>query len=189
MGKINFLNNDNIHKIVEITAKVILERKIVILPTDTIYGFSALVECEDSVRELKKRDGKPFIYLISQKKELDYFNIDYLKYDEILSKNWPGPITFLMNNKFNQKTGVRLTNNKFINALIDKVGLPLISTSVNYSNEKPIEDISKITEEFEELVNLIVVDEGYKPGLSSTIVDISTQDYKIIREGEAKFVC
>jgi len=189
MNNVLYIEKSNFNDVLNKVVQTILNEKIVIIPTDTIYGFSALPQCEDKIREIKKRDAKPFLYLISKIKQLNYFNINERKYINVLKKNWPNPITFLMNNCFNKKIGIRLPNNRFLTKMIDKIDIPIISTSVNYSGEPLIENIEDIVKEFSDKVELIVINKIFSGNIASTIVDISEENYKIIREGAVKFIC
>jgi L-threonylcarbamoyladenylate synthase len=66
--------------------------------------------------------------------------------------------------------------------LIQAVGEPIVSTSVNRSGEEPFEDVHDIRREFSNEVDLIVT--GEVPGaVSSTLVDLSGRSPRVIREG------
>lgn len=172
-----------------IIVETISKGEIIIAPTDTIYGFLAKPDAEDRVREVKKRDNKPFLYLISDIDQLQYFGADPEIYSDITSKYWPGNITFILNCSGGQTIGVRMPDDVFIKTIISKLGAPLLSTSVNFSGEETINDPGMIIEKFGELVPLIVIDENFQPKKPSTIVDISKKPYKILRYGEKEFLC
>lgn len=189
MDKVLYIDKNNSDDISEIVSRMIKNEKVIIIPTDTIYGFSSLDICEGRIRDIKKRDDKPFLYLISNIEQLSFFNIDFGKYIDILEKNWPNMITFLMKNNKNEKIGIRFPDNDFLIKIIDKIGKPIVSTSVNYSGEPILNNENEIIKEFYEKVDLIVIDKNYKLSMSSTIVDISEPVFKIIREGIVKFKC
>ena len=69
---------------VECVSRVLLEGSVVVLPTDTVYGFSGVVpESEDVIRKIKGRDEtKPFIQLIAEPEDI------YRYTDEVLPDQW-----------------------------------------------------------------------------------------------------
>ncbi len=164
-------------------ADVINSGKIVIMPSDTIYGFLTLDSQSGSLQKIKKRDNKPFLNLISDLAQLEQLGIDKNKYIQYLKKYWPGPVTFILMNNHDKRIGVRMPDHYAINAIISKVNKPLISTSVNYCGESEINDIDEIIKEFSNKVDLIIVDRNFKPGNPSTIADISKKYIKILRKG------
>lgn len=178
-----FYNDDVIKNIV----KTIKNGKIIIMPSDTIYGFLCLPELEEELRILKKRDEKPFLYLISNFEDLNYFKIEYKSKIDLLKRNWPGPFTFLLKNIENNIYGFRLPDWEVLRKIINQIGSPLISTSVNYSGQAAMNDINEIKNEFNNKVDLIVDDCLFKANIASSIIDISEKTYKIIRKGSAEF--
>jgi L-threonylcarbamoyladenylate synthase len=173
---------------IDTITKSLKESKIVIMPTDTIYGFSCIKESETKLREIKKRDSKPFIYLISNYDMLTKFEIDIETHKAILEKNWHNMITFILPTKKNEKVAIRMPNNPILLKIIDIVGEPIVSTSVNYSGEPIITSIDDIIYEFHNKVDLIVVDRSFLGEKVSTIVDLTEDNYKIIRDGATKFI-
>ena len=174
-------------------AAMLRKRKIVVMPSDTIYGFLAHPDCERKVRDIKKRDNKPFLYLISRCEQLAQLGIDITDYSVILERYWPGPITFIMKRKkplpggYFDSLGVRMPAWEVLRKIIDKTGMPLISTSVNFSGESSFDDIDGIIEKFGSLADLIVADRNFNSNISSTIVDLTARPYKILRKGSMDF--
>lgn len=165
-------------------AAVLMNDGIVIMPSDTIYGFLFTEAAADKVRALKKRDNKPFLFFIGDIKQLEDLNVTYKPFIDILNKNWPGAFTFIFDNDDGATSGVRLPNWNVLNELSRKTGKILYSTSVNFSGEPPLETPAEIEAAFANGVDLLVFDEKYVPGIASTIVRLSVTDgVKIIRSG------
>ncbi len=169
-------------------ANAIRDSKVLIMPADTIYGFSSIKSSEARVREIKRREVKPFIYLISNYDMLKSFDINIDIYKTILERNWPNMITFILKNRVGEKIGIRMPNDSTLLEIVERVKEPIVSTSVNYSNEPPITDIDEIIDEFHDKVDLIVADRSFSGIKESTIVDLSENRPKIIREGAAKLI-
>ena len=162
----------------------IKEEKVLIMPCDTICGFIAKRSQENRVRQIKHRDTKPFLYLISDLAQLCYFDIDYNAYSDILRKNWPGNITFIMSNRSGTQTfGVRMPAHDVLQRVINGVGEPVLSTSVNVSGQPALNDFGTIVTQFGDEVDLIVDDEHFVPTEASTIADLTCGEPKIIRQG------
>ena len=162
----------------------IKEDKVVIMPCDTICGFIAKRSQENRVRQIKHRDTKPFLYLISDLAQLCCFDIDYNAYSDILKKNWPDNITFIMANRSKTATfGVRMPNHAILQRIIRSVGEPVLSTSVNVSGQPALNDYGTIVTQFGDEADLIVDDEHFVPTSASTIADLTCGEPKIIRQG------
>tara|TARA_Y100000310_G_scaffold335140_1_gene416464 strand:+ start:1319 stop:1885 length:567 start_codon:yes stop_codon:yes gene_type:complete len=163
--------------------KKIKEGAIFIHPTDTIYGISCNALNEKSVakiRELKERVDNPFSVWVP--------SLDWIKNNCILSKEgkeWlkelPGPYTFILEPKTEnivaknvapKKTtlGVRLPNHWF-SEVVNDVGLPLVTTSVNKAGKSFMVDRDDLDQEIERGVSFLIY-EGVKKGRPSKIVDL-----------------
>ena len=157
---------------------------IVIMPSDTVYGFLFTQKAAEKVREIKRRDNKPFLFFIGNINQLEELNVNYRPFVDVLEKNWPGPFNFIFDNYEGTTSGVRMPEWSVLKELSEKTGKILYSTSVNFSGEQPLENPTEMEKAFGNSVDLFIFDEKYKPGIPSTIVRVSENDgIKIIREG------
>src|SRR5690606_23249111 len=81
----------------------------------------------------------------------------------------------------------RIPHNRFCKKFLDAVNMPVISTSVNRSNEKPLFDPVLIEEEFGSEVDTIFYTNKKLTHEYSTIIDLSNNKPALIREGKIKF--
>ncbi|MGD9761233.1 MAG: L-threonylcarbamoyladenylate synthase [Candidatus Izemoplasmatales bacterium] len=158
-----------------------LRNKIIIFPTDTVYGIGCLLDDLTAVKriyEIKQRDySKPMAILcydINDVKKVVH-PLTELK-DEWISK-WPGKLTLIFKkNKLvsdlitaNKDTvGVRIPNHEVSLNLLKKFG-PMVVTSLNLSSEPSIllfKDVLK----YESLVDFII-DGGDLNSDASTVYD------------------
>ena len=155
-------------------ASELKQSKIVIVPTDTIYGFSGLIDkTADAIARIKGRsEDKPFIALIAEPS--DIYRYTDIKIPEHILNLWKGRGT----------QAFRCPADAWLRNVISLAGDALYSTSVNRSGTPPLTDIGAICKEFEDSVSLIV-DGGELAGLPSTLVDLSTGMPKILRRGAA----
>lgn len=163
--------------------------KIVILPTDTVYGFSGIVDSvsntDSVIRSIKGRaETKPLIQLISSPEDLTLFTNDIIP--EKLLQKWPGALTIIVKNKNTLKgetTAFRCPGDKWLRSIIKEVASPIYSTSVNRSGAPVLDAVAEIEKEFHKEVDLIVDDGDKKNALPSTIVKIENGKISILRQG------
>lgn len=182
-------------KIDEIARKI-KEGNLIIYPTETLYGLGCDAYNENAylkIMNIKIRaKSKSMLILINSVQmglslALDENNL----LEKVADKFWPGPLTVIVKAKDyipkwltdeKSKIAFRISNNKFANALIDKLQSPLISTSANLSGTIPCRTISEAYFTFSDNVD-IYIDAGTLSGAPSTIVDISQLPAKIMRNG------
>ncbi|MCR5495707.1 MAG: threonylcarbamoyl-AMP synthase [Treponema sp.] len=171
--------------VIEKCVKFLQEEKVLILPTDTVYGFSGIIGKTDSlIRKIKGRaENKPFIVLISQAEDLKEITDDCIP--EKLMKFWPGPLTVIVNDKKNpgNTVAVRCPGDQWLRKVIKLCGSPIYSTSVNRSGSPVLGKLEEIRKEFEEEVSMIVENGDAKSSVPSTIVKIEGDTYSIVRKG------
>ena len=161
--------------------------QVVIIPTDTVYGFSAIVDDESKTKEkiqkIKGRgDEKPFIQLISSPEDIKKYTDDEIPSN--LLDYWPGPLTIIVNDKrINSTTAFRCPADEWLRKIIKECNAPIYSTSVNRSGNPILETENEILAEFNDEVDLFVLDGDKINALPSTIVSVCDGNFKIIRQG------
>lgn len=174
---------------IDLTVEKLKKGEIVIIPTDTVYGFSGIVDSnyktDLKIREIKGRDeNKPFIQLISSVEDIFKYTKD--KIPDFLLEKWPGALTIIVNDIYGGTTAFRCPGDKWLREIIKKVGFPLYSTSVNKSGSPILETTNDIINVFENDVSLIVDDGDKKNALPSTLVKIEKENFVILRQGSVK---
>ncbi|OGU75139.1 MAG: threonylcarbamoyl-AMP synthase [Ignavibacteria bacterium RBG_16_34_14] len=191
--------DNNIEEAVQIAKKLYLEGTIFIHPTDTIYGFAANPFNEEAVNKIDKIKQRPsskkYILLINNIDNLlTYADIHSEKHLDFLLSIWPNPVSVVL--KLNKKTSkildietaaFRIPNNRFCLKLLDTIKMPVISTSVNRSNEKPLFDPIMIRDEFGSDVDTIFYTNKKLMHEYSTLIDLTNNKMNLIREGKIKF--
>jgi len=180
--------------------KIFYSDGIFIYPTDTIYGFGCNPFNDTALQTLNSIKGreeqKQYILLIDSVSTLLNY-IDH--YDDqiitLLKNIWPNPISLIL--KLNYKTrnllkydaaAFRIPNNTFCLDLLSELKAPLVSTSVNFSNQQPLTDYPFINNEFADRVDAIFfMNENENTG-ASTLVDLTKKSPKILREGKINFM-
>ncbi len=193
------LYNDNPNpKDVDKIVSVLKDGGIIIYPTDTLYGIG----CDAlNVRAVEKicaikgiNPDKNNLSIICH----DLSNISkYAKFDtpvfKLMKKNLPGPFTFVLSAGSNlpkiykkrKAVGIRVPDNRIISTIVEQLGNPILSTSVK-DNESELEYSTNpelIHEKWENQVDIII--DGGMGGIEpSTIVDCTSGEPEIIREGK-----
>lgn len=177
---------------VDFVSRVLLEGSVVVLPTDTVYGFSGVVpESEDVIRKIKGRDEtKPFIQLIAEPEDI-YRYTDEVLPDQLLAM-WPGALTVIVPLKKRLITGesevttvaFRCPGDGWLRQIIKAVGKPIYSTSVNRSGQPVLSSVLEIDKEFGGEVKLIVDGGSTENSLPSTLVKFEKGKCIILRQGD-----
>ncbi len=165
---------------------------LIIYPTDTFYGIGCDVFNKRSIRriyQLKKRPlSKPFSFICANLKDISlYAQVSNNAY-RIMKRTLPGPYTFVLEGTrlvpklmlASRKTvGIRVPNNKICLAIVERLGRPIISTSIN------LEEPSIIHDTYSSLVET-VIDGGVISYEPSTVVSLVDDNPEIIREGKGE---
>ena len=155
-----------------------------IFPTDTLYGSvgSALnPSVVERIYKVRKRsDGKPFIVLIHEIKDLESFGI-LIQSEEVKTAQtyWPGPVSIILpcdNPQFEylhrgtKSIAFRLPADIELHNFLKETG-PLVAPSANTEGNPPALTIEEAKNYFEDEVDFYV-DEGKKEALPSKILKI-----------------
>jgi len=181
-----------IRKVVEILEK----GGVIGYPTDTIYGVGCDLFNPEAIRKvhrLKKLDGKkPLSFICSDLKDISrYAFVSNYAY-KTMKRLLPGPYTFILEATklvpkiamTKQKTvGIRIPDNKICLSMVRELGHPIISTSVYKPDEGLYNDPTEIEERFGKQLDL-VIDGGMIVAEHSSIVDLTGEFPKVIREGK-----
>ncbi|HET6463014.1 MAG TPA: L-threonylcarbamoyladenylate synthase [Candidatus Krumholzibacteria bacterium] len=166
---------------------------VVVLPTDTLYGFSARLSAENAVHRISDikhaNQDRRYIVLASSMAMVDRCVQSYgCTTRESLAKRWPSPLSVILPSGpslpawVGPTVAVRIPALESLRMLIAALGEPIVSTSVNRTGQEPLHDAHEIRREFSSEVDLIVM--GEVPGaVSSTLVDLCGETPKVIREG------
>jgi len=192
--------DENPESALNLAAELFHSGKIFIYPTDTIYGIGGNPFDENVLKRISdikgRNEKKQFIWLLSDFENLmNYVDVIYDIHLDFLQKIWPAPVTVILNLNARTKEiiiqdtiAVRIPQNDFCLKLLKEISRPLISTSVNRSGEDPLKHIDQIVSSFSQDVDAIVYYSGTIEKKSSTIIDLTSKQPKLIREGSIKFV-
>ncbi len=169
-----------------------LKGKVIIFPTDTVYGIGCLLNDEEAIEriyQIKERDrGKPFAILAASFDELTKLINHPDKIIKIASLYWPGALTLvtkktnLVSDKVTSSLdtiGIRIPNHPIAFSILSHFG-PMVVTSLNISTQPAILRYHD-TIPFHSLVDY-VVDGGDLGHSASTVYDV--EKGIILRQGD-----
>jgi tRNA threonylcarbamoyl adenosine modification protein (Sua5/YciO/YrdC/YwlC family) len=194
------LYNDNPNpKEIEKVVKVLQNGGLVIYPTDTVYGLGCDITNSKAMEKVAKIKGiklekSNFSFVCNDLSHLsDYVKqIDTATY-KILKRALPGPYTFVLPGsnslpkvfKKRKTVGIRVPDNNIARAIVAALGNPIVSTSIHDEDEvlEYTTDPELIFEKWQNIVD-VVVDGGYGDNYASTVIDLTTDEPEVIREGK-----
>jgi L-threonylcarbamoyladenylate synthase len=169
--------------------------ELIVYPTDTIYGLGADVFNKKAVKklfEVKKRPfNLPVSVAVSCVKDIEKIAFTDEKTRKIVDMFLPGSITIILEKKkiipdivtsSMDKIGIRIPDNKIALDLLSNFG-PLTCTSANIHGCKTPNVISDIIMQFKPDDISVYIDDGKLEGKPSTIVDLTREKPRILRQG------
>ncbi len=179
--------------------KIIRNGGLVIYPTDTVYGLGCDIKNTSALEKVARIKGVKlekanFSFICQDLSNLSEYvaqiNAGTFK---ILKRNLPGPYTFILpgnNNlpsvfKKKKTVGIRVPDNPIAQAIVAELGNPIISTSIKDEDEviEYTTDPELIKEKWDKLVD-VVIDGGFGGNVASTIIDLTSEEPLLIREGK-----
>ncbi|UCH70661.1 MAG: threonylcarbamoyl-AMP synthase [Candidatus Bathyarchaeota archaeon] len=176
-------------------SRIIARGGLVVYPTDTVYGLGCdplNIEAVTRVLNVKGEREKPLPILASDINSVKKIGFVSERAGRIAARFWPGPLTIvvpkkpvlpnLVTCKLNS-VGVRIPQHEVAVRLISLSNGLLVGTSANKTGEKPPRTAREAAEQLGKEVDMIL-DGGPAPlGVPSTVVDLSQEKLKILREG------
>lgn len=172
-------------------------------PTETVYGLAVNPFNQDAIallNTLKSKRNNPYILLV---KDFDMLlkYADIGKYESFIKSLWPAPVSVVLNTNDKLpswlkdkagKTCFRISSAKFVKELFDKfIDVPIISTSANPQGYPPGRDPIEIASFYPNEERLIIFPDLFNDlnkNISSTILDLSTDEPKTLRKGPINIV-
>lgn len=180
------------------TVDILKKGGLIIYPSDTVYALGCDINNKSALEKVARIKGVKlekanFSFVC---KDLSHLS-DYVKQIDtstfkILKRSLPGPYTFILpsgNNlpsvfKKKKEVGIRVPDNSIVQAIVEALGNPIISTSIRDEDEiiEYTTDPELIYEKWQDKVD-VIIDGGYGGNIPSTIIDLTTGEPELIREG------
>lgn len=171
-------------------AEAIREGKILVCPTDTVYGLVCDTADKETMKKLfqikQRPKNKPipvFVNNIKMAKKIAKMN---KKQEGFLKGVWPGAVTVVLKSKKGGGTiGMRMPKHKLVLNIIGRLGRPLAETSANISGRRPTTKIKEVLKYFKgrkHQPDLILDGGDLKPANPSKVIDLTGIDPIILRK-------
>ena len=170
--------------------------RLIIYPTDTLYALGCDALNNNAVEEICKIKGikseKTNLSIICESisQAAEYSRINNVAF-ALMKNNLPGPFTFILPAlsqlpkafKKRKAVGIRIPDNNIAMELVKKLGHPIMTTSIKYDDDDYGCEPELIAENYTNMVD-VIIDAGRGNLTPSTIVDCTTDEYEITREGK-----
>ena len=194
---INFKKNNNFEEL-KAPAEAIKQGKLVLFPTETVYGIGANALDEKAVKKIYEAKGRasdnPLIAHISNLEMLKKLVTEIGEREKkLIEKFWPGPLTIIFN-KSNivpniitaglETVAIRMPSNEIAKRLIEYSGVPIAAPSANISGKPSGTVVEDILEELDGKVEYIIDGGMVDIGLESTVIRVIDGKVHILRPGK-----
>ncbi|MFH1559750.1 MAG: L-threonylcarbamoyladenylate synthase [Patescibacteria group bacterium] len=208
MKTIDFYDDrSNLREVVEWAVKTLMDRQVMVYPTDTVYGLGCDARDRRAVRSIFKIKGrdekKPFSVVMRDLEMIKKYAMVGEKQEKIIKRLLPGKFTVILKRKprllpraltgGSGTVGVRIPDFDLTREISRKFKNPYVTTSVNLSGQEPEVWGYDIIEKFKESADRpdLIIDAGRLGGdgdvpVESTVVDISGEKLRIVRPGGLK---
>lgn len=165
--------------------------------TDTFYGLGADPFNRGALQQLRalkgREEGKPILLVISDVSEVARFSSRRGRlFDALSARHWPGALTLVVRahqdlpqelTAGTETIGLRLPADEAVRALARDCGGALTATSANPAGEPPARTAEEVARAFPTTLALIVDGGATHTEEASTVLDVSGDEARLIREG------
>jgi L-threonylcarbamoyladenylate synthase len=130
--------------------------------------------------------------LISDESEVDRFIQQAAFFKLVARKHWPAPLTLIGEARpevpaaltaSTHSLGIRLPDDDNVRAFVRACGGALTATSANVSGQPPARTVREVENYFPAGIDLIVDGGEVTATEASTVLDVSSSDVRLVREG------
>jgi tRNA threonylcarbamoyl adenosine modification protein (Sua5/YciO/YrdC/YwlC family) len=184
-------------RLVRHAVDIIREGGVIAYPTDSCYALGCHIgdkAAMERIRRIRNVDERHHFTLVCRSlSEIGQFaKVDNLQY-RLMRANTPGSYTFILRATRDvprrlltprHTIGVRIPDHPVALALLEALGEPLLSsTLILPAHGVALNDAHEIRRHLEHLLDL-VIDSGPCEGEVTTVVDLSAESPRLVREGK-----
>lgn len=194
---INFKCNKNLEEL-KAPAEAIKQGKLVLFPTETVYGIGADALNEEAVKQIYIAKGRasdnPLIAHIADIQMLQNLVVEVGEIEKkLIEKFWPGPLTIVFKKKAIvpdiitgglDTVAIRMPKDEIARKLIEYSNCPIAAPSANISGKPSGTLVEDIIEELEGKVEYIIDGGKVDIGVESTVIRVVDGTVHILRPGK-----
>lgn len=175
--------------------KALNDHQVIAFPTETVFGLGVFYddfEAYNLLNQIKRRhEDKPYTMMLANVADISKYAYLDKKYFPIINKYMPGSLTILVKAKPNvpnyvthdtEIIGIRIPSNPEALELLAFLDKPLLVPSANRADQKPATNNEEVRDIFGDEIKVVLPGVS-KGGLPSTIVDLTGDEIKVLREG------
>ena len=178
-------------------ADIVSSGGVIVYPTDSTYALGCRLEDKDAadrIRTLRRLPRDHHLTLVCRDlSELAaYARVDNTSY-RIIKRHLPGPVTFVLTatrevprrlvHRQRRTLGLRVPDNVIAQAILAALGEPIMSTTALLPGDGlPLTDMEMERDRLEHAVD-VIVDGGIGGVRPTTIVDLTSGEARVVREG------
>lgn len=189
-------NNSNLIEEIKLANKALNNHKVICFPTETVMGLAVFyddLEAYNLLNQIKERpENKPYTMMVKSVEEISkYAFVDDVA-NAIIKAFMPGPLTVLLRSRDNVPTwvthntgiiGIRIPTNEIGLTLLQNIEKPILVPSCNKSGKAAAKTSKGAKEIFGNEVEIYVSGDAGS-GVPSTIIDLTSSEIKMVREGQ-----
>lgn len=180
---------------IDIVTQAIIDGKVIAFPTDTVYGLGVRYDNEDALNRLKQAkirpESKPIPMMVSDLSQIEEVAYVNATAKLLIQKFMPGAFTIVLKKKEEladyvtnglATIAIRMPDDEFVLEIMNRLGKAMLVSSANISAEHSCRNGEEVLEQLDGRIDGIVMGES-KSEIASTIVDATSEEVKILREG------
>lgn len=176
---------------------LIQESQVIAAPTDTVYGLVCRYDSSRAIEELYRVKDRPpekaLPVLLGDESQLEKVIVGSASAlaQQLIARFWPGPLTLILPalahlppvlTAGGSTVGVRIPDQPFLCELARQAG-PLASSSANRSGGPECSTAAQVLAQLDGRIPLLVDGGATSLGQASTVLDLSGETPRILREG------
>ena len=175
---------------VGLAAERLRQGAVIAFPTDTLYAVGARAGDPAAVQRLydikRRPSGQPMVWLVSGRTQVEPLALLSEVAIALIGRFWPGPLTLILPARIRLDSptiAVRAPNHQVALALLHSLGEPIASSSANVAGAPPPVDADQVIEGLGDTLDLLLDGGACQIGQPSTILDLSGESPRILRQG------
>ena len=203
---VDLTRSDDRRDVVHRAVQMLAEGKLVVLPTETVYGLAASALCPQAVERLLEVKGRavdqPLTLAVrNADAALDYVPQMSLLGQRLTRRCWPGPLTVVFDNPGNDSLatqfpdvvqrsvmptgsiGLRIPDHEIVGEILRLSNSPLVLTSANRSGEPAPVSADGARDALGADVDMLLADGDCRYHEPSTVVHVGADGVRVLREG------
>jgi len=183
-------------RLIKRVVEILNQGGVIAYPTDTVYGFGCSLFNKKGIERIyrikRSEKNRPFSFICADLKDISlYTKVSNYAY-KTMKRLLPGPYTFILEGTRlvpkimltkRATAGIRVPDNQICLAIVKELGHPIITTSAQLPEGEDFYDPGEIEQKAGKVLDA-VIDGGILISEPSSVIDLTDDQPKILREGK-----